>query len=188
MSLPTAVFIDTSILAGQQYNFDSVALTSFIPVAASKKLVLLLPDPTKREIVRQIGERSVEALRALENARRRAPFLAKWKSFLKLPDTRYGDWEVKNVALAEWKAFTARFTVKELGYEGVGIDTIMSWYDSVTPPFGEGKKRKEFPDAFAVAMLAAYATSTKTYVAVVSEDPDFKAACDRFPNLLHFGT
>src|SRR5262249_46517168 len=155
--------IDTSILAGQQYNFASVALTSFIPVAASKKLILLLPDPTKREVVRQIRERSVEALRALENARRRAPFSAKWKSFPKLPEARHGDWEVKNVALAEWKAFTSRFTVKELGYDGVSIDTVMNWYDSIAPPFGDGKKRKEFPDAFAIAMLAAYATSTNTY-------------------------
>lgn len=188
MSLPTAVFLDTSILAGQQYNFASAALTSFIPVATQKKLSLLLPDPTKREIMRQISERSVEALRALEDARRRAPFLTKWSHFPKLPDSRYGDWEVKRVAVSEWQVFLKQFVVVELGYEGVRLETVMSWYDAARAPFKEGNKRKEFPDAFAIAALAAYAEKTRTYIAVVSADADFKAACDRFPYLLHFGS
>jgi hypothetical protein len=91
MSVPTAVFLDTSVLAGQQYNFNSTAFASFIAVAKEKKLPLLLPDPTKREIMRQIAERSVAALRALEEARRRAPFLMKWQHFPKLPESRFGD-------------------------------------------------------------------------------------------------
>ena len=188
MSLPTAVFLDTSILAGQQFNYSSSALASFIPVARQKQLALLLPDPTKREITRQIRERSIAALRALEGARRRAPFLAKWKHFPQLPDTHSGDWEVKSVAESEWKKFLTQFTVIELAYDGVRIETIMSWYDSIRAPFGEGKKRKEFPDAFAIAALSAYAEKTRTFVAVVSADPDFKIACDRFPFLLHFGS
>ena len=187
MSLPTAVFLDTSILAGQQYNFDSAALKSFVPVAVAQKLRLLLPDPTRREVIRQITERSIEALRALEGARRRAPFLAKWKSFPQLPENR-GDWEVKSVALAEWRTFLKRFEVTELGYDGVKIETVMGWYDSTRSPFNSGKKRKEFPDAFAIAVLDAYASKTDTYVAVVAEDPDFRDACKYFPRLLYFNS
>jgi hypothetical protein len=186
MSHPTAVFLDTSILAGQQYNFTSAALATFIPVAKEKKLPLLLPNPTQREIMRQTSERSIAALRALEEARRKAPFLSKWQHFPKLPDSRYGDWEVKRVAMDEWKAFLKQFAVVELGYEAVRIETVMSWYENVRAPFGQGKKRKEFPDAFAIAALAAYGKKTATYIAVVSEDPDFKAACDHFPYLLYF--
>lgn len=186
MTLPTAVFIDTSVLAGQQYNFESAALSSFVPVASARKLTVLLPDATKREITRQITDRSLEALRALENARRRAPFLAKWKSFPNLPESRHGDWEVKRVALSELKAFLGRLSVKELGYDGVRVETVMGWYDTATAPFGTGKKRKEFPDAFAIAAVAAYAQSTDSYVAVVSEDGDLKLACDRYPRLLYF--
>ncbi|HZW13833.1 MAG TPA: hypothetical protein VFF81_11660 [Noviherbaspirillum sp.] len=55
-------------------------------------------------------------------------------------------------------------------------------------PFAEGKKRKEFPDAFAVAILSAYATRTGECIAVVSEDKDFKSACDRYGSLLYFGS
>ncbi len=62
----------------------------------------------------------------------------------------------------------------------------MQWYDSVSPPFREGKKRKEFPDAFAVAILETYARQHDSFIAVVSEDNDFKLACDRFSSLLYF--
>ena len=186
MSLPTAVFLDTSILAGQQYNFASTAISSFIPVATAKKLVLVLPDPTRREVTRQIRDRSIAAYRALEDARRRAPFLVKWRHFPNLPAAKIGDWEVQRVAVDEWEAFLSQFSVVRLGYEGIRVEEIMNWYDSVRAPFGDGKKRKEFPDAFAIAALAVYAQKSSKYIAVVSEDPDFRAACGDFPGLLYF--
>lgn len=64
----------------------------------------------------------------------------------------------------------------------------MQWYDKSEAPFREGKKRKEFPDAFAVAMIDSYAQKTGKHVAVVSGDNDFKLACARFGRLLHFAS
>lgn len=187
MSLPTAVFLDTSILDGQQYNFASTAFSSFLPVARERNFVVLLPDPTKREVLRHIEERSQGAVRALEDARRRAPFLNKWKHFPKLPDNKWlTNFEVRTVAIEEWQSFLNQFSVKELNYDAVVLSTVMDWYEKQRPPFGSGKKRKEFPDAFAIAALAAYAGATKTYIAVVAEDPDFKGACEHFPYLLYF--
>ena len=186
MSTPTAVFLDTSVLDGQQYNFSSTALKTFIPAAKKAGLKLLLPDPTEREIQRHIKKRSQEALTALDEARRRAPFLEKWKSFPKAGS--FDGWEVTTVAREEWSAFLRQFDVIKLGYESVDVKTVMNWYDRIAAPFGEGKKRKEFPDAFAVAILEAYAAKHNIFIAVVAEDPDFKRACERFTHLLHFQT
>ena len=44
MSIPTAVFLDTSILDGQQYNFQSTALATFVPVCVKRSVKLLLPE------------------------------------------------------------------------------------------------------------------------------------------------
>ena len=186
MSLPSAVFLDTSIFAGQQYNFSSTALASFIPVAKKHGLTLLLPDPTEKEIVRQIRERSQDALKALDQARRRAPFLAKWKHFPPQMTLNISDWEVMRVAMEEWRVFLKQFELQKLDYGGVNVKEVMGWYDSVLPPFQEGKKRKEFPDAFAIAIVETYARRTESVVAVVSEDEDFKLACNRFSSLLYF--
>lgn len=186
MSLPTYVFLDTSILAGQQYNFDSAALASFIPVAQKAKLTLLLPDPTEREMRRQIDDRSNEALVALEEARRKAPFLAKWSHFPTKVSESIANWEVRRIARREFAAFIAQFDVRRLTYEGLDLTEVMEWYDKVIPPFREGKKRKEFPDAFAIAMLSRFASDSASVVAVVSDDQDFKLACARYPSLLYF--
>lgn len=186
MSLPSVVFLDTSVLAGQQYNFSSTALTTFIPLAERHALKLLLPEPTESEVVRQIRERSQDALKALEDARRRAPFLAKWKHFPPKQTAYMADWEVMRIAMTEWEEFLKNFNLIKLDYSSVNLKSVMHWYDCITPPFREGKKRKEFPDAFAIAIIEAYARKTGATIAVVSEDADMKLACDRFPSLLYF--
>ncbi|MBT2304204.1 DUF4935 domain-containing protein [Variovorax paradoxus] len=174
MSAPSAAFLDTSVFDGQQYNFASTALKTFIPAAKKAGLKLLLPDPTEREIRRHIHTRAREALEALDTARRRAPFLQKWSSFPKAARPSADNWEVTVVATDEWNAFLREFDVVKLGYEAIALKTVMDWYDRIAAPFGQGKKRKEFPDAFAVAILQAYAEKHGCFIAVVSEDPDFK--------------
>ncbi|WP_155696936.1 PIN domain-containing protein [Burkholderia stagnalis] len=186
MSIPTVVFLDTSVLAGQQFNFASTAFTTFVPAAKKADLKLVLPDPTEREVKRQIKERSQEALDALELARKRAPFLEKWSSFPKKSFRGVDTWEVTRVATDEWNAFLSQLSVVRLGYELLDVKAVMNWYDHIVPPFREGKKRKEFPDAFAISMVNAYADENCCFVAVVSDDQDFKLACERFPNLLYF--
>jgi hypothetical protein len=62
----------------------------------------------------------------------------------------------------------------------------MNWYDAGEPPFGRGKKQKEFPDALAIAILSAYAEQNTCYIAIVSQDQDMKKACDRFSSLMYF--
>jgi hypothetical protein len=186
MSLPSAVFLDTSIFDGQQYNFSSTALASFVPVAKRHGLTLLLPDPTEREILRHIRDRSREASSALEDARRKAPLLAKWKHF---PVDRSGlslTREIFQIAMREWRQFQKSFSVLKLDYTHVNLKQVMRWYESSVPPFREGKKRKEFPDAFAVAIVEAYARANSSVIAVVSEDPDFMHACERYSSLLYF--
>ena len=147
---------------------------------------MLLPDPTQREVVRQIRERSADALKALENARRQAPFLSKWKHYPNFPASSLGDWEVRRIADAEWSGFLNQFEVVKLGYDDIEVKAVMDWYDATRAPFGKGKKRKEFPDAFAVAILASYAAKNHAYIAVVAADDDFKNACTHYHSLLHF--
>ena len=183
MSIPTSAFLDTSILDGQNYNFSSKALSTFAPACKSRAIKLLLPAPIESEVKRHIKKRSQDALDALEAARRQAPFLSKWRHF---PTGGGPDWEVSIVASQEWASFLRQFDVLRLGYDTVDLSAIMEWYDTTKPPFRDGKKRKEFPDALAIAMLDAYARKTPSIVAVVSFDEDMKLACERFSSLLYF--
>jgi len=187
MSIPTAVFLDTSVFDSQQYNFRSTTLTTFLSACVTRSLMLLLPDPTEREIKRHLRERIGEVLTAVENARRKAPFLAGLKGFgreFSTPELEV--FEAETLANREWAAFLKQFSVVRLGYKTVDVEKVMRWYDKAEAPFKEGKKRKEFPDAFAIQMLDAHAQKEKLYVAVVSGDHDFKVACQRYSDLLYF--
>jgi PIN domain len=185
MSIPTTVFLDTSIVDGQQYNFQSTALSTFVPACKATGVKLLLPEPTEIEIERHIRERSRDALEALEEARRKTPFLAKWPGLPPKPKSEDVEkLQVYGIAKREWWEFLKQFDVIRLGYDSIDVRKVMQWYERTQAPFREGKKRKEFPDAFAIAMLEAYAVKERIYVAVVSSDPDFRLACQRFNCLL----
>jgi hypothetical protein len=189
MSVPKFVFLDTNVFAGQSYNFQSAALKTFVAAArAQGDITLLLPDPTQREVRRHIRERSAEALAALNQARRHAPFLAKWEHYPQKSFPAATDWEVTRIANNEWIAFLRQLKVQELGYDGVNPAQVMLWYGEGRPPFGTGKKKHEFPDAFAVAILDGFVAKNSCAVAIVSEDPDMKQACERRTSFLHFSS
>ena len=74
----------------------------------------------------------------------------------------------------------ARHRVVHLGYEEIDLSGVMEWYHSATPPFAnEGAKRKEFPDAFALASLDAFNAKNNHQVAVITNDKGVLEACKR---------
>jgi hypothetical protein len=180
------VFIDTSVFAGQHYNFSSTALATFMPIAKKLQLKLLLPDPIEREIKRHMAERCEEAVNSLEEARRKSPLLNILMGFPARNMRESVSADIRISLNKGWRQFLAHFDVVKLGYKDIDVSDVMNWYDEIAPPFAEGKKRKEFPDAFAIAILEAHAKMHQEPIAVVSEDQDFKEACIRFPSLLYF--
>jgi len=149
-------------------------------------IVLLMPDPTSREIRRHLRARAEDAVTAMEGAAKKSPFLRK------LPKWPLGGttpnmvcYELNQIATRDLKQFLALFEVIELDYEGVSLATIMDWRDNYLAPFSE-KKKGEFSDAFVVAALERYRRASDESVAVISKDSDFKAACERFSGLMYF--
>ncbi|MGE3704249.1 MAG: PIN domain-containing protein [Vicinamibacterales bacterium] len=186
MSIPTAVFLDTSVFDGQQYNFQSTAFSTFVAACTNRPVTLILPDPTEREIKRHLRERTREAVAALEGIRRKVPYLSKWNGLAStFGSLELEQYNAENAALYEWQTFLKQFSVVRLGYAGLDVGKVMTWHDKLEAPFKEGKKRKEFPDAFAIGMLDAHATTEQIYIAVVSADEDFKLACQRYSALLY---
>lgn len=186
MSIPTTIFIDTSIFDESAYNLRSARFKAFCSLAKKLNLKLLIPDPTSREIRRHIWECSQSAVKSLEDAARRAPFL-----------TQLDDWplnETDKFALANkleshiergLSDFYNNFETHKLDYKGIKIEEIMDWYDWGHAPFSV-KKKNEFPDAFSIAALNQYHKSSNENIAIVSQDGDFKSACGKHKHLLYF--
>jgi predicted nucleic acid-binding protein len=186
MTIPTAIFIDTTVFDSQHYNYDNTVLSSFAKATQDHDLKLLLPDPTLREIRRHLVRATEDAVKSLMSISGKTPWLKNWKAELQ-QDKRHLEISFKNMAKEQWETFLSQFQVEHLSYEGIDIKTIMDWYDKIQAPFSS-KKPKEFPDALALASIIHYSSSRPGVIAVVSADRDMKLACDRFDNLVHFSS
>lgn len=187
MLSPNNIFIDTSIFVHGAFNFASSAFASFSKAASGKNLTLLMPDPTEREIRKHIVLNAHEALNALREAKRKAPFVHKWEQWPKEKGQWISERDLEKIAFRELSQFEEKFQVVRLGYEHVNLSEIMDWYHRERAPFGSKKgKQKEFPDAFAVAAVVAYARREKAHVGMVSTDLDFRGACEYYSELFYF--
>lgn len=185
MAVPNTIFIDTCVIEDEGYRFDSDKMRAFIDAAKEKKVTILLPDPTQREILRHIKENAEGVVSALQEAKRKAPFLKKWKEWPIKRDTHSLMYELHRMAQTEWEDFLLNFKVVRLGYEDIKLPEIMDWYDKQISPFGPGKN-KEFPDALSFGLILQYARKTKCSVAVLSRDKDFYKATERYQEVLPF--
>lgn len=184
---PNAVFLDASVFDGQNYKYDSRKFKDFLKQRFDKQLEFLLPHPTELEIRRHAKQRADVAISSIRQAVVQGPFLRKLDNFAGyelMKDTFENI--VRELAQRELDAFLRSVHVKRLHYDGIDIKSLMEDYDRCVPPFAEGEKRKEFPDAFAIAILAHYAMTENKRIAVVSEDKDFARACTARSRLLYF--
>ena len=189
MAVPTKIFIDTSVLDGCSYNFDSAAIQPIADVVKNTPLTLLLPESTEQEIRRHIKGRSDEVLAALSKAQQRAPFLKKWKEWpLKSKHDFFLTYRLNKMATEELDAFLRLFETIRLDSSHVDLREVMDWYDKGTAPFGKSRKKAEFPDAFAISSLLSFAKEHAEAVAVISADNDFQDASASHDSLFYYRT
>jgi hypothetical protein len=83
-----------------------------------------------------------------------------------------------NELVGQFEAFLkfAKATVLKAGNLKAG--PVLKNYFSQKPPFGQGKKKSEFPDAFAIETLRKWCAKESAQMYVVSADPDMQAACN----------
>lgn len=189
MAVPRHIFIDTSVLDGCSYNFESAVVQPILDVTRKIPLTLLLPEPTEREIRRHIKARSEEVLITLRKAQKRAPFLKKWKDWpLKSKEDFSLTYRFNQMVTKEFDAFLGLFHVVRLDLSHIVVRDVMEWYDRGTAPFGKGKKKAEFPDAFALSSLLSFAKKEGEAIAIISSDGDFQNAAALHDSLFYYLT
>jgi hypothetical protein len=143
------------------------------------KLRLVLTDVTVREIEARIDEKVNEAARALRKTKKEANILLP----LGIPG-------LEEVFSKTDKKAAYRESLKKLLHEfldeahcevvkvnAVRVSSVFDLYFEKKPPFGEGKKKDEFPDAFALAALRTRREENGGKIYVVSDDGDMAKAC-----------
>jgi hypothetical protein len=65
-----------------------------------------------------------------------------------------------------------------LGYEFADVGNVFSRYFSKSAPFGDGKRKHEFPDAFAIQMVEHWCRAENARAYVITSDKAIKEVCE----------
>ena len=186
INVPTSLFIDTQYYCSQGLKFTTAEIDTLKKHFKPKSLRLVLPAVTRRELEKKFGERADTAVQTIHSAGQEYPinllvdwpYAAKDKSELRA--------KLLAVMEQEWEQFQKHFKVVQLTDNG-NLERVIDWYFEKKPPFGEGKKAKEFPDAIMVSALDKYCAKHKAdKLAVISCDGGFKDASASRPQFEYF--
>ncbi|EMI44911.1 MULTISPECIES: PIN domain-containing protein [Pirellulaceae] len=187
MPIPPVVFVDTCAFESQNYQFDHEALTRFSDVCKSGGIDLVIPDVTCREVRRRIQKHAVTAIEAINATKRDTRILNHDSTWKQLRSKDYSS-RLASQVIAAFDDFLSTSSATILDTNCVRVSEVFDRYFEKSPPFGAGGKEKEFPDAFAIEALLVHAKESGKHVYVVSDDKDFKTACEQHEQLRSIGS
>jgi hypothetical protein len=183
------VFIDTQSFVGHGLNFQHSALKAFQTLCEKDRLFHITTSVVKREVESQITESIYEALSALKTFRRKARVLASANNeTIQALFTEIDDAHILKESLEVFEKFLRSTKANVLTLSDTDPETVFDRYFGRQPPFGDGKKKTEFPDAFSLSALEQFAETEKEKVYVVSDDADLVNACTGHKYLIHINT
>ena len=173
----TNIFIDTSIFISSNYNLNSKVFTSLKALCNSGHVKLILTDITIEEIKSNLLKSIKESQGAIKKARTQAKVL--WNLQSDAYKFLFAKLNQDNIYKRLFEQVTIYFqecNATIINATEISAKQIFQDYFKCEPPFGEGKKKSEFPDAFVVSAICEWCSKNDDKVFIVSEDPDFKNA------------
>lgn len=182
------VFVDTSIFRTYQFDWMNPALQKLIELCQKGKVFLLTNNIVLMEARAEIQEQTTKA----------------FNYFKKTTEKTLTDYPVlKNTPLCQMPSFD-KFRIKNILTEQLdkffndcnaifvplfkgNISNIVDQYFNKKPPFGEGKKKHEFPDAITIESLKEWCDENDQEILILSEDGDFRNACELYDKLYYLG-
>lgn len=172
------VFIDTESFDAANLNFESTALKELVRLAQADFVKVFLTTVTQAEIEAHIAETIHEAALGLKRLRKEARILRNVSACAPI----FADFD-QQAAVAEvqtkFEKFLANAGVTVLDLEDADAGAIFKDYFEKKPPFGKGKNKHEFPDAFAQQVLTNWCEENDCKMYVVSADSDWQSRDER---------
>lgn len=183
----TAISLDTSIVDAQQRSLEYGLLKRLNQFRGSS-IEVVLSDVVIHEIEEHLNKDATEALSSLKKALKLLGNA--WQVFvtdrnLASSVLLKGD-SPKTVAQRRVNNFIAATGAAVLKAEHfVNVGQLVNQYFLHSPPFSNNETKKhEFPDAFALLTLEAWAEQKNTLVLVVTKDGDWRAYCESSSRLV----
>jgi len=186
LGYPVHLFIDTSTLERMQFPFGLPRLQPLMDRLDAGDIRVVIPEVVACEIREHVSAHVIKAEKAHAKFRRDATITKIINDPSIAVIITEVDWEaVRKATLAAVDLFFKASGIEAIPIHGEDAAGVFDDYFACRAPFGEGKKKSEFPDSFAMKGLLKYAQTRGCKVGVVSEDGDWQAACRDHDELIH---
>lgn len=179
------VFVDPSEYRRNNLDFGGQRLTALADIGCADWITLLQTDVSVSEIkdlIHDHVQRACDALKASKLSVFKSIADDRLAIFKKPPDAA----ALSTILVSQFEEHLEKGCCLTLDVSDVSSSTIFAAYFGGAPPFGNTKKKHEFPDAFTLKRLIIWADSNETTVYVVGPDDDLKRVCDVQDRLQHF--
>jgi predicted nucleic acid-binding protein len=183
------VFIDTSIFISKNYHFEGNDFQSLIRLSKEDKINVFTTNITLQEIRSHLAEDTEKAIQEIQKTRNKAKIL---RNFIELPlGGIFEDIDpnlYKDKLREKFETFIKNCGIKIVNNNAEDIDNVFKLYFEKKAPFGDAKKKSEFPDAFVLAALDRHIKKSGEKIYVVSEDNDFAKGSEEFENIIYIAS
>ncbi len=172
---PANVFLDTQVFITNNFHYGNRRLSSLVSLANAGDIQVFLTSVTVQEIDANLKKLVLEAHRPRPDkilANSRIPAVE--ALFIQVPKD-----DVLSELRTQFERFLTDVGAEVLDVDGASLEPVLDNYFGRQAPFGSGKNKAEFPDAFAIDTLRRWCTDNDADMAVVSADAGFRAACVR---------
>lgn len=171
------VFIDTQCYVKAGLHFEGAAFEAFYELCTQGDVTLITTSVVEREVKCKIDDSIKDALQAVQTIQRKARII---KNIDGGPLQHFfRPLEIDGVydsAMQAFSDFLEDCNAEYAPLNSIDIEAILNCYFDKKPPFGDGKKKSEFPDAISLNAVEKYLDGSAVYV--ISEDEDLKSFCE----------
>lgn len=178
------VFIDTQCFVNAGLHFDGPAFKSFRKYCENDELIHISTSVVTREVKSKIENSVKDAINSIQSFRRKARLLSSLDDqnikglFKEIPDNH-----IHKKSKEVFEDFMTACSTEIIGAADIDTEELLTLYFDRKAPFGDGKKKSEFPDAISLLSLKSHLENEEK-IYVISEDSDLKAYCEENPNFI----
>jgi len=178
------VFIDTECFVKAGLHFDNPTFKSFRKHCENNELIHIITSVVGKEVESKIHLSVTDALTSLKNFKRKARILSELEDdHIKSLFSEISEADIHKKSLDVFREFIEGCKTELVDASSVNPENILSLYFDKKPPFGDGKKKAEFPDALSLFSLKS-TLEPEDKIYVISGDSDLKSFCNADPQLI----
>lgn len=181
------VFLDTTEFDSNAFNFQTARFKSLRRKVRAGRVYVFVTEVVQREAEAHIKQYAANSYDLLEKffAKADTRFIKHLTTppFSTIVNAKSQD--IEEGLRQGFNAFMSEAKVTVLPVGHVQADELIRRYFEKQAPFGEGKKKSEFPDAVSLLALKEWCATKGEKIYVVSSDGDVKGFCEQEENLIY---